>query len=100
MKPVELVERAITNSSRKGDLILDPFAGAGSTVLAAERTGRKARVLEIDPRYADVIVRRWQNYTGNDALLDPAGTTFAQVSEQRLTTRKGGDEETNEPAAG
>jgi DNA modification methylase len=61
MKPVELVERAILNSSRKGDLVLDPFAGAGSTVLAAERTGRRACVVEIDPKYADVIVRRWQS---------------------------------------
>ncbi len=94
MKPVELVERAILNSSRKGDSVLDPFAGAGSTVLAAERTSRLARVMEIDPRYADVIIRRWQNYTGDDARLDPAGLTFAQVSEQRLAAREVGQEKT------
>jgi DNA modification methylase len=92
MKPVELVERAITNSSRKGDLILDPFAGAGTTVVAAERIGRQARVLEIDPQYADVIVRRWQNYTGADARLESAGLTFAQVSEQRRAAREVGEE--------
>jgi len=83
MKPVELVERAISNSSRKGDLILDPFAGAGSTVLAAERTGRRAAVVEIDPKYVDVIVRRWQTYSGHPARLDPGGQSFAEVTEQR-----------------
>ena len=83
MKPVELVERAISNSSRKGDLVLDPFAGAGSTVFAAERTGRRACVVEIDPKYADVIVRRWQSYSGQPARLDPGGQSFAEITEQR-----------------
>ena len=83
MKPVELVERAISNSSRKGDVVLDPFAGAGSTLLAAERTGRRASVVEIDPKYADVIVRRWQSYSGQLARLDPGGQSFAEVREQR-----------------
>jgi DNA modification methylase len=83
MKPVELVERAINNSSRKGDLVLDPFAGAGSTLLAAERTGRRACVVEIDPQYADVILRRWQTYSGHVARLVLGGQTFAEVSEQR-----------------
>ncbi|MGD0436764.1 MAG: site-specific DNA-methyltransferase [Bryobacteraceae bacterium] len=83
MKPVELVERAINNSSRKGDVVLDPFAGAGSTVLAAERTGRRARVVEIDPQYADVIVRRWQTYSGDEVRLEPGGLSFAEVAEQR-----------------
>ncbi len=83
MKPVELVERAINNSCRKGDLVLDPFAGAGSTLLAAERTGRRACVVEIDPQYADVILRRWQTYSGHVARLVLGGQTFAEVSEQR-----------------
>jgi DNA modification methylase len=83
MKPVELVERAISNSSCKGDVVLDPFAGAGSTVLAAERTGRRACVIEIDPKYADVIVRRWQTYSGQGARLDPGGQSFSEVAEQR-----------------
>jgi DNA modification methylase len=56
MKPIELIERAIANSSCKGDVVLDSFAGSGSTVLAEERTGRRACVIEIDPKYADVIV--------------------------------------------
>jgi DNA modification methylase len=83
MKPVELVERAIANSSRKGDVVLDPFAGSGSTVLAAERTGRRACVIEIDPKYADVIVRRWQTYSGQPARLDLGGQSFSEVAEQR-----------------
>jgi DNA modification methylase len=83
MKPVELVERAITNSSRKGDVVLDPFAGSGTTVLACERTGRRARVVEIEPRYADVVVRRWQQYSGQVARLDQGGWNFEEVSEQR-----------------
>jgi DNA modification methylase len=83
MKPVELVERAISNSSSKGDLVLDPFAGAGSTLLAAERTGRRACVVEIDPKYGDVIVRRWESYSGQLARLDPGGQSFAEVTELR-----------------
>ena len=83
MKPVELVERAISNSSREGDLVLDPFAGAGSTLLAAERTGRRARLVEIDPKYCDVIVRRWQTYSGSTARLEATGESFADTAEQR-----------------
>jgi DNA modification methylase len=88
MKPVELVERAILNSSRKADLVLDPFAGSGTTLLAAERTGRRARVIEIDPQYADVIVRRWQSYSGEEARLDPGGQSFAEITEQRQSARQ------------
>ncbi len=68
MKPVELVERAIRNSSKSRDLVLDPFAGSGSTVMACETTGRQARVIELDPKYVDVIVRRWQDFTGRRAV--------------------------------
>ena len=69
MKPVELVERAISNSSRRGDVVLDPFAGSGTTLIAAERTGRTARLIELDPKYADVIVKRWEEFTGGKAVL-------------------------------
>ena len=64
---------------------LDPFAGSGTTLLAADRTGRRARLLEIDPRYADVIVRRWQSYSGESARLY-SGESFAEINEQRRTT--------------
>ena len=67
MKPVELVERALRNSSRPGDTVLDPFGGSGTTVIAAEKSGRKARMIELDPKYCDVIVRRWQDFSGHPA---------------------------------
>ena len=76
MKPVELVERAIRNSSRPGDVVLDPFGGSGSTMIAAERSGRKARLIELDPKYVDVIVRRWQDFSGAQAIRQSDGIAF------------------------
>ena len=64
MKPVGLVERAIRNSSRAGQIVLDAFGGAGSTLIACETTGRRAQLIELDPKYVDVTVKRWQDYTG------------------------------------
>lgn len=69
MKPVELVERAINNSSKLGDIVLDGFGGSGSTLIAAEKTGRVARLIELDPKFCDVIVKRWEEYTGRKAEL-------------------------------
>jgi DNA modification methylase len=69
MKPVELVERAINNSSKAGEIVLDGFGGSGSTLIAAEKTGRKARLIELDPKFCDVIVQRWEDYTGGKAQL-------------------------------
>jgi DNA modification methylase len=83
MKPVELVERAIRNSSRPGDLVLDAFAGSGSTLIACERLDRRARLIELEPNYVDVIVRRWQEFTGRSAVLAGDGASFAAVCEQR-----------------
>ena len=91
MKPVELVERAIENSSSKGNLVLDPFAGSGSTVIACENTGRLARAIEIDPRYVDAIVGRWQTYTGRHAFLSADGRDFDEVASERLKTKAGGE---------
>ena len=68
MKPVELVERAVTNSSSIGDIILDPFAGSGATLIACENLGRKARLIEIEPKYCDVMIKRWQTYTGQKGI--------------------------------
>ena len=76
MKPVELVERAIRNSSRPGNVVLDPFGGSGTTLIAAEKSGRLARLVELDPKYADVIVRRWQEWTGKQATRDSDGALF------------------------
>jgi DNA modification methylase len=95
MKPVGLVERAIRNSSPRGGLVLDPFGGSGTTLIAAERTGRVARLLELDPRYIDVIVERWQGETGRDAVLDGDGGSFAAVRTARLGSA---DQREREPA--
>ena len=83
VKPVALVADAIKDCSRRGSLVLDPFCGSGTILSAAERTGRKARALEIDPSYVDVAVRRWQTYTGKPAVLARSGETFETIEEQR-----------------
>ncbi len=67
MKPPELIERCLSNSTRRRDLVLDPFAGSGSTLVACERSGRAARLIELDPRFCDVIVGRWERLTGRRA---------------------------------
>jgi len=83
MKPVELIERALLNSSKAGDLVADFFGGSGSTLIACERRGRAARLMELDPRYADVICRRYQDYLGKTATLDCDGRTFEQIAAER-----------------
>lgn len=74
MKPVELVRRAVAQSSKPGDAVLDLFAGSGTTLIAAEQVGRKALLLEIGPGYCDVIVRRFESFTGRKAkrVREPA----------------------------
>src|SRR4051812_45170033 len=79
MKPVELVERAIRNSSKSRDIVLDPFGGSGTTIIAAERSGRRARLVELDPKYVDVIVQRWQNHTGQHARHEASGSSFNEM---------------------
>lgn len=76
MKPVELCERAILNSSVRGGGVLDLFGGSGSTLIAAEKTGRIARLMELEPKYVDVIVRRWQDFTGKQAVHEQTGKPF------------------------
>lgn len=73
MKPIELIVRCLNNSVPRGGLVLDPFGGSGSTLMACEYTGRKARLIELDPRYADVICRRWQEFTGAKPVLEATG---------------------------
>ena len=80
MKPVELVERAIRNSSKPGDVVLDPFGGSGTTLIAAEKSGRNARLMELDPKYVDVIVRRWQDWTGKLASRESDGVGFNDLA--------------------
>jgi DNA modification methylase len=76
MKPVELVERAIRNSSKTRDTILDVFGGSGTTLIACEKSGRQARVIEMEPRYCDVAVLRWQKFTGREAMLESDGKSY------------------------
>ena len=76
MKPVALVERAIRNSSKSRDIVLDPFGGSGTTLIAAEHAGRRARLVELDPKYIDVIVQRWQQSTGGEARLAETDQPF------------------------
>ncbi len=84
-KPVALVERALTNSSKGADIVLDLFGGSGSTLIACEKAGREARLMELDPKYCDVIVKRWQEFTGKHATLESDGRTFSEVEHGRQT---------------
>jgi DNA modification methylase len=79
-KPVELVERAIRNSSKTRDTILDPFGGSGTTLIACEKTGRQARLIELEPRYCDVAILRWQQFSGKVARHEESGMTFGQLA--------------------
>ena len=84
VKPVSLVADAIKDCSKRGGVVLDPFCGSGTILIAAEKTGRRARAIELDPVYVDVAIRRWEHYTGKVARLAPMGETFEQVAEDRL----------------
>jgi DNA modification methylase len=79
-KPVELPERALNNSSKPGDRILDLFGGSGSTLIACEKTARQCRMMELDPKYCDVIVKRWQEFTGKQAVHEASGSLFSAMA--------------------
>lgn len=83
MKPIGLVMRAIRNSSSKGEIVLDPFLGSGTTLLAAERIRRVCFAMELDPLYVDAAIRRWQNYTGREEVHANTGLTFNVTSKQQ-----------------
>jgi DNA modification methylase len=83
VKPVALVADAIKDVTQRNHLVLDTFSGSGTTLLAAERVGRQARALEIDPRYVDVAIRRWQAFTGRDAVHIDSGLTFEEMASNR-----------------
>ena len=83
VKPVALVADALRDCSRRGDIVLDPFMGSGTTMLAAERVGRRGYGLEIDPVYVDTAVRRWQNFTKRDAILQGSRKTFDELAAKR-----------------
>jgi DNA modification methylase len=85
VKPVALVADAIRDCSKRGDLVLDPFVGSGTTVIAAEVSGRRARAIEYEGKYVDVAVRRWHAFTGKHAVHAETGRTFEAVEEERMT---------------
>jgi DNA modification methylase len=87
VKPIALVADAMRDCSRRNDIILDPFMGSGTTILAAERVGRRGYGLEIDPLYVDVAIRRWQDFTKQDAVLKATGQTFDEVAASRTSPR-------------
>jgi hypothetical protein len=87
VKPVALVADAIRDCSHRSDIVLDTFLGSGTTLLAAEKVGRRGYGVEIDPVYADVTIRRWQAFTGRDAVLEGSGKTYAEVAARRSADR-------------
>ena len=80
VKPVALVADAIKDCTQRNQIVIDTFSGSGTTLLAAERVGRKARAMDLDPRYVDVAIRRWQAFTGRDAIHVETGLTFDEVA--------------------
>jgi DNA modification methylase len=83
VKPVALAADAMRDCTRRGDVVLDPFLGSGTTILAAERTGRRSFGIELDPKYVDVAIRRWQDFTKADAIFTATGQTFGEVMQRR-----------------
>jgi DNA modification methylase len=86
MKPVDLVCYGLENSSKSGDEILDLFGGSGSTLIACEKTARESRLMELDPKYCDVIVKRWQDFTGQKATLESTNRIFEDMASDRVKT--------------
>jgi DNA modification methylase len=82
-KPVELFVRPIKKHTHVGDIVFEPFSGSGSQLIAAERTHRRCRAIEISPVYVDVAIRRWQKATGMEATLDQDGRTFQEIATER-----------------
>jgi hypothetical protein len=86
VKPVAMLADAIRDVTKRGDIVLDPFAGSGSTLIAAEKTGREARCIEYEPKYCDVIVRRWQAYTGKAATFEGTDLAFEDFEGARTSS--------------
>ncbi len=84
MKPVALFEYQMLNNTKGGDIVLDSFGGSGTTMIAAEKNGRIARLMELDPKYCDVIVKRWQDFAGKQAIHEASGKTFDEMKEQQV----------------
>lgn len=83
MKPVALFEYQMLNNTKGGDIVLDSFGGSGTTIIAAEKNGRVGNVMELDEKYCDVIVKRWQDFTGKQATLEATGQTFDDIAKDK-----------------
>jgi DNA modification methylase len=83
-KPVALVADAIKDCTRRGDIVLDTFSGSGTTIMAAERVGRRGYGMEIESRYVDVAIRRWQAFTRRDAIHGPSGLSFDEIAANNM----------------
>ena len=89
VKPIAMVADAMRDCSRRGEIVLDPFLGSGTTILAAEKVGRRGYGIELDPLYVDVAIRRWQNFTRRDAILSGTRKTFREIERARSSETKG-----------
>jgi hypothetical protein len=83
-KPVECMKRPIENNSSAGQAVYEPFSGSGTTIIAAEMTGRSCHAIELNPAYVDVAIKRWQDFTGEKAVLDQDNRSLAEVAVERL----------------
>jgi len=90
VKPVALVADAMRDCSRRGDIVLDFFGGSGTTLLAAERVGRRAYMLEIEPRFVDVAIKRWQTFSGKDGICAETGLSFDEIASTRVVPSAAG----------
>ena len=81
MKPVDLMEYCLGNNTLQNSIVLDSFGGSGTTLIACERQHRHARLMELDPAYCDVIVKRWEEFTGNTAICEPSAEHFQEELE-------------------
>ena len=97
VKPVALIADAIKDCSRRGEIVLDGFGGSGSTLIAAELTGRKGRLIEYDPLYCDTIITRWEDLTGKTATLAGATSSFEDIALERVGPADVSDRGPNEP---
>ncbi len=84
IKPVRLIEEAILDCSRRGEIVLDPFLGSGSTLIACEKSKRACAGIELSPRYVDVAIHRWQQWTGKEAIHEQTGKTYSELAETRV----------------
>jgi DNA modification methylase len=99
MKPVDLVERALQNSSKSRDIVLDLFGGSGTTLIACEKNNRQARLIELDPKFVDVIVKRWEEYTGKKAVREADGVGFEEAGQLAQSQIEPGEQAATAPGA-